>query len=203
MLETLLCLNARHVDELQLAEGFTPINVNTFDQLFRPDQLWLGPRPWLEQDEGYRQLVSYVVFRHGKDVLVYRRTPKGGESRLHGLLSVGVGGHVNLSDVVSIDGHVDIVPTLERACQRELAEEIECGKVLSLETIGVIKESVNAVSRVHLGVVAECRLEDKHLRLLDPGLVDATFMSPSELEAHSSGMETWSAVLVAHLVRSR
>jgi predicted NUDIX family phosphoesterase len=202
MTETIVCLTARHVDALGLAEGFSATEPKAFDRLLVADELWLGPRGWLETDEAYRQLVSYVVFRHARSVLVYRRTPKGGEARLHGRLSVGVGGHVNVTDTVSVDGTVDLPATLRRACAREIAEEISCGTIERLETVGIIKESVNAVSRVHLGVVVECWLAAPAVVPIDPGLVDVHFVPVAELGGLCEEMETWSSALVSYLYPS-
>jgi predicted NUDIX family phosphoesterase len=202
MTETLVCLAARHVDSLGLAEGFSAVDPDVIHRLFAVDQLWLGPRSWLETDEAYRQLVSYVVFRHDRSVLLYRRTPKGGETRLHGCLSVGVGGHVNVTDVASNDGAVDIRATLQRACAREVAEEVECGRTERIETVGVIMETITPVSRVHLGVVVECWLATPAVTVLDEGLVDARFVPASELQQLSDQMETWSSSLVTYLNRT-
>lgn len=200
MTETIVTLAASHCDRIGLPEGFSLLEPEGFARLFDASEVWLGPRALLEVDERYRQLVSYVLFRHRDTVLVYRRTPKGGESRLHGLLSVGIGGHVNVSDVVSHDGAVDLEGTLSRACRREIAEEVECASIEALHTMGVILESGNAVSRVHLGLVVECRLAAPEVRVLDPGLVDARFVPVHELAAISTQMETWSSSLVGYLV---
>lgn len=201
MTETIVCLASRHVETLGLREGFTRTQAGLLDRLFANDQIWLGPRDWLENDETYRQLVSYVVFRHQRSLLIYRRAPKGGETRLHGRLSVGVGGHVNVSDIVSKAGSIDLLATLQRACGREIAEEIECGAIDQLETIGVICESVNAVSRVHLGIVMECRLSQPNFTLLDPGLVDGHFVAATELAGLTDRLETWSSALVPYFVQ--
>ena len=56
------------------------------------------PRPEMEEDPSYRQIIPYVVLTRGDEVLVLRRLKKGGEKRLHGLLSIGVGGHINPVD---------------------------------------------------------------------------------------------------------
>jgi predicted NUDIX family phosphoesterase len=202
MTETLVCLAARHVDSLGLAEGFSAVGPDVIERLFAVDQLWLGPRSWLETDESYRQLVSYVVFRHDRSVLVYRRTKKGGETRLHGCLSVGVGGHVNVTDVTSNGAAIDIAATLRRACAREAAEEIQCGHINRLDTVGVIMETITPVSRVHLGVVVECWLATPAVTLLDEGLVDARFVPAIDLAQLSDQMETWSSSLVAYLNRT-
>jgi predicted NUDIX family phosphoesterase len=200
--ETIVCLAAPHLDSIGLSEGFSTVDAELHAQLFDCSQLWLGPRPELETNERYRQLVSYVVFRHADAVLTYRRTAKGGESRLHGRTSVGVGGHVNAADVACHGGEIDIAETLRRACAREIAEEVQCGDITSLRPVGVIKESVNAVSRVHLGVVVECWLTHRDVRPRDPGLVDLRFVSVADLTHLADEMETWSACLLSYLSRT-
>ena len=47
------------------------------------------PRPEMEEDPSYRQIIPYVVLTRGEEVFVLRRLKKGGEKRLHGLLSTG------------------------------------------------------------------------------------------------------------------
>jgi len=199
MTETLVCLSNLHVEALNLSEGFTQLSPEAIERMFDPSQIWLGPREALETDERYRQLVSYVVVRHGDQVLTYRRTPKGGESRLHGRVSVGVGGHWNVGDVFSTDGAIDAMATLRRAFDRELAEEIGTSTPERVQVVGVIKESGNAVSRVHLGVVIECWLPDTEVVVHDPGLIDPKFVARTDLSRMSDNMETWSSGLIAYL----
>jgi predicted NUDIX family phosphoesterase len=199
MSETLVCLAARHVDSAKLTEGFSAVGPAVFEQLFAVDQIWLGPRSRLETDESFRQLVSYVVLRYGKTVLTVQRTSKGGESRLHGRLSIGIGGHVNIADVATVHDAIDVAATLRRACSREITEEIQCGTIEKLDTVGVIVETVTSVSRVHLGVVVECWLAAPKVKLLDDGLANARFVPANELAQLSPRMETWSAALVGYL----
>src|SRR5690625_3310176 len=46
----------------------------------------------MEEDPGYKQLISYCIITNEDETLVYKRLDGGGEARLHGLLSIGVGG---------------------------------------------------------------------------------------------------------------
>ena len=48
------------------------------------------PRPDAENDPGYKQIIPYVVLRRGDEIFMTRRLKKGGEARLHGLMSIGV-----------------------------------------------------------------------------------------------------------------
>ena len=61
--------------------------------------VWFGPKPVLEQDESFRQIIPYVVLRCGGNYLTYTRGATGGESRLHAKISMGFGGHVDLPDI--------------------------------------------------------------------------------------------------------
>ena len=51
----------------------------------------------MEEDPNYKQLIGYVLLKDEVtgEVLVYKRLVGGGEARLHGKASVGIGGHMN------------------------------------------------------------------------------------------------------------
>ena len=49
-----------------------------------------------------KQLISYCLLENEKgEILVYERLSGGGEERLHGQSSIGVGGHMN-DDVLEL-----------------------------------------------------------------------------------------------------
>ena len=77
------------------------------------------PRPDAEADPGYKQIIPYVVLCRGDEIFMTRRLRKGGEARLHGLISIGVGGHINPVD------ELDRESVLMRGLERELEEEVE------------------------------------------------------------------------------
>jgi len=97
--------------------------------------LWFGYRPHLEtldpQAEGhphassFLQLIPYVILKHEGRVGTYIRPDKGNEGRLHGKASIGVGGHIDLEDVVHEDSVVDLDQTLRLSCIREIREEVD------------------------------------------------------------------------------
>ncbi len=75
-----------------------------------------------------------------------RRLKKGGEARLHGLMSIGVGGHINPVD------DVDRENVLLRGLERELDEEVEIEHRGGLHPVGFINDDTNGVGSVHLGL---------------------------------------------------
>ena len=55
-------------------------------------------RPAAEEDPSHKQLIPYVVVRDGERVFLMERSDAGGDRRLHGKASIGVGGHLNPVD---------------------------------------------------------------------------------------------------------
>src|SRR5262245_62773015 len=72
-----------------------------------------------ERTPAWKQVIPYCVVEHEGRVLLLRRRAKGGEARLHGKFSIGVGGHVNPVD------HTEGEAIVTEAARREIAEEIE------------------------------------------------------------------------------
>ena len=63
-----------------------------------PAEHFFLDRAAAEDDPCHKQLIPYCIFRHRDRILHYTRGKSGGESRLHALGSVGIGGHVNPID---------------------------------------------------------------------------------------------------------
>lgn len=108
-----------------------------------------------------KQPIPYVVLTRKADdglaeVFAYTRLTGGGEVRLHGKVSVGVGGHMNRG---FSRGTLDQVVWEEAA--RELAEELrfragERGEVAppSPRFVGLINDDTGPVQAVHIGLLA-------------------------------------------------
>src|SRR3970040_1982991 len=46
----------------------------------------------VEEDPSLKQVIPYLIIRHRERIFLFQRSTKGGEERLHGLYSIGVGG---------------------------------------------------------------------------------------------------------------
>jgi predicted NUDIX family phosphoesterase len=77
------------------------------------------PRPQMEQDPSFKQLIPYCIFRCGDLIFNYKRGTAQGEARLHAKRSIGVGGHVSSVDLGGSDS-----PYLE-GMRREIDEEVD------------------------------------------------------------------------------
>ena len=109
-------------------------------------------RPAAEEDPSYKQIIPYVVLTQKGRVFSTRRLNKGGESRLHGKLSIGIGGHINPVD------ETDRRSVLMKGLERELDEEVYIQRRGQLVPRGFINDDGNGVGAVHLGLCFSCLL---------------------------------------------
>ena len=178
--------------------GFHVASAGEAIRAFHEAGLWIGPRETLEQDPSFRQIIPYVVLRHEDKFIRYTRTPAGGEGRLHGRMSIGLGGHIDLPDVVCAGESVDLDATIGRATERELEEELGEVEVASREWIGVLTDDDTEVGRVHIGVVAVWQLRAPPAGLAEDAIGEVSLCSLAELEAEADRLETWSAMLLPY-----
>lgn len=178
---------------------FLPMPHRRTIEILEDAGLWLGPRPILEETEEFRQIIPYIVLQHGSEFIRYTRTPAGGEARLHGRISVGLGGHIDLPDVETKGEFIDLVRTLENAAKRELLEELGDVEIQSKEWIGLLVENDSSVGRVHIGVIGLWRLQSFPAATAEDAIGEVSFSSLSNLEADVGRLETWSAMLLPWL----
>jgi predicted NUDIX family phosphoesterase len=118
-------------------------------------------RNTIEEDENFLQVIPYVVFVCGNDVLVYERGESGGEKRLVGRRSIGIGGHVNPEAQPTVTEMGQYLFSIVREAGEELGEEAMKAVMGPLRPVAAIHDRSNAVSRVHLGFVHIVRTDKK------------------------------------------
>ncbi|MCL2044176.1 MAG: NUDIX domain-containing protein [Treponema sp.] len=119
-----------------------------FSCLSEKDICWIE-RSAAETDSSYKQIIPYVVVRQSTgNILCYPR--HGTESRLHGLYSCGIGGHIDINDAQNT-----FQQTVIAGMMRELGEELADFREDMVEFVynGIIYESETSVGQVHFGLV--------------------------------------------------
>lgn len=150
-------------------------------------------RPAAEESPAYRQIIPYVAIVRGDEVFATRRLKRGGESRLHGMLSLGVGGHINEIDRAGGDW-------LMNCLRREIEEEVDIADFGVLTLRGLINDSGNDVGSVHLGFFFTLTTGgDVFVRETEK--LSGGFVPLSSLRDELEGMETWSRIITPELCR--
>jgi len=140
------------------------------------DHYWFHTREKAESDISLLQIIPYVLItrpsEHGTEYYVYQRTTGGGDSRLHGQISIGRGGHVNPCDVADLPNEI-----LINNIRRELDEEVDIFdgqgndidaytiKTDRFKVVGEIYSDDSPVSQVHYGVVYQLDLNDPNAQV--------------------------------------
>lgn len=167
------------------------------ERLLDPANHFFLDRAAAEDDPTHKQLIPYCVIRCGSRLVHYTRGKAGGESRLHALRSVGVGGHINPVDTGN--GRTGAA-AYHAAVERELAEELVFGTPHRNRIIALLNDDSNEVGRVHLGIVHLIEIDDDTVRSNEDALTDLAFAELAELNgAMFERLETWSQFCVRHL----
>lgn len=164
--------------------------------------LWLGPRKQLEDMPGFRQIIPYIALSVNGKIIKYTRTPAGGEERLHGKVSIGLGGHIDLEDICFEGGSIRLEETLEAAAAREILEEIGPVEIISKTWVGLLFSNNNPVDFVHIGAAAVWELAEVPNGIAEDAIGEVTLSSINDLlRCEPERMETWSISLLNHLAR--
>lgn len=150
-------------------------------------------RPVAEEDASYKQLIPYVSVICNGYILVLERTTAQGEARLHGKMSLGVGGHIN-----PVDRGKDLLETISQAMARELGEELWLQPEIPPLLAGLINDDTNSVGSVHLGIHYILPVKSRP-KVRETDKMNALWIQPHQLEDLAPRLETWSQILLPHL----
>src|SRR5215203_2344392 len=148
----------------------------------------------VEQDKRYKQLIPYVlIFCHDR-ILRYRRGKGGQETRLHGLYSVGVGGHISEEDNGLFSNRLGY----HEGMRRELMEEVAIDEVNDT-AVAVINDDSTEVGFVHFGVVHVMHVPNEEIVGRRSGILAPEFIPITEAVKDLSAYESWSRFCLEHL----
>ena len=192
--ERVLCFERKLFEELGVFQGLSLDVEKYLPVVTALANLRYRNRSDAEQDPRYKQLIPYVlIFCNGR-ILRYRRGNGGQETRLHGLYSVGIGGHISEEDhgMFSDDrGYQD-------GMRRELMEEVAINEVKDA-AVAVINDDSTEVGTVHFGVVHVVYVPDETVAGRRSGIVGPEFIPIDEAVKEASGYESWSRFCLEHL----
>jgi predicted NUDIX family phosphoesterase len=191
-----LVVAAAELDRLGRFQGFSGDADRYLRRLLVPELATFRLRSEVEDDPTLKQIIPYVVFRSGDLVFSYVRGTSQGESRLHRLRSIGVGGHVAEADA---DGRATL-DAYDMALRREIEEEVEVSSAGEVRRVGLINDDSTPVGQVHLGVVHLYELERPAVRPRESGLADPEFLRAATLRRRCAEFETWSQICIAALL---
>jgi len=144
-----------------------------------------------ELDPGFKQVIPYVILMNGSGE-VFGTLRVGGDSRLQGRISIGLGGHM--------DGGEDMDTTL----YRELNEEVGLtpDDIQSAVYYGSIYSEDSEVDSVHLGLIYGLVTNAESVECLEKDTLEGRWYTIDELRRlrEESRMESWSEIVFDNIL---
>ncbi len=196
--EQVLVVERRIIEQVGMFQGLT-LDVEPYlSSIFAAGIPRFFPRRSAEDDPAYKQLIPYVIVAsHGK-YLSYVRGKQGGEKRLVGNRSIGIGGHINPVDDMPLFDQSSREAYLN-AVEREVAEEVSLEGPHTDHIVALLNDDSTEVGRVHLGVVHFWEMDSGTVRKGEKMITQLGFMSEGELRQVRDELESWSQFCLDHL----
>jgi predicted NUDIX family phosphoesterase len=168
------------------------------DKIFAAGVPRFIPRSQAEKDPAYKQLIPYVIMAHDGRYLSYVRGRRAGETRLVGLRSIGIGGHINPGDDMPLF-NANFYEAYLTAVEREVAEEVSVETTHTDRVVALLNDESNEVGSVHLGIVHYWILDTPKVNRREQMITQMSFQTPAELQQLRDSMETWSILCLDSL----
>ncbi len=189
--ESVLVIPRTLFDELGAFEGLCFEADRYLEAILDPAHASFLSRPAAENDPSFKQIIPYALVTNGGRILHYVRGQKTGEQRLAAKGSIGIGGHVNLSD---LDSPRINSATYRNGVRREVSEEIVFEGTFRESVRALLNDDSSDVGRVHLGVVHVFELETSAVQPGESEITDLEFLTPEELRPRYDALESWSRI---------
>ena len=192
--ERVLCFKRTLFEKLGVFQGLSLEVEKYLPVLTSSAELVYINRSEAEKDKRFKQLIPYVLVLCQDKILRYRRGKGGEETRLHGLYSVGIGGHISEEDSGLFTQGIGY----QEAMRREVMEEVAIDEV-SEAAVAVINDDSTDVGWVHFGVVHVMPVKDESVAGRRSGIVAPEFIPIKDAVKNSSGYESWSRFCLENL----
>ncbi len=192
--ERVLCFERKLLEDLGVFQGlsldvdkYLPVVTASKNILYRN-------RSEAELDRRYKQLIPYVLIICNGKILRYRRGKGGGEKRLHGFYSVGVGGHISEED----NGLFAESVGYHDSMRRELMEEVAIAGAKDV-AVALINDDSSDVGYVHFGVVHVLEVSNEDVAGNRSGILAPEFVPIADATKDLSEYESWSRFCLEQL----
>ena len=200
-----LCIEREALQQQDIpyhTSGIFPFNLNNVsseDFHFLNRKLVDSKDNKVYQDIGYLlpQILPYITIMDlDGNYLTYSRN--GTETRLHGSRSIGIGGHIDITDMY--DQYYSVfnnpIETIKQATNRELYEEVGIDLEPELFKFNkLIVDTTNSVGKVHVGLTSTIVMDYTDIQPQEE-LHDAKWLSVEELKANIDEYENWSKLII-------
>ena len=185
--EEILVIKRKHLANWQ---GLKKTSLEDFLELVNVHKEF-HPRSRMETDLTYKQIIPYLIFKHGNSIFLIQRAAQAGEQRLKNKYSLGIGGHIRKEDLKG---------TVIDWAQREFHEEVTYDGNYQVNVLGLLNDDSNPVGEVHLGCVLLLEGDSPAIRIKSE-LQSGILLDLAACKSFYPSMEGWSQTIFDYLER--
>lgn len=156
-----------------------------------------------ETDTSLKQPIMYVLFSSSKALgcgccseRVYLTTERlKGDKRLTGMISLGIGGHINEGE--------DIYSSMYREIEEEVGVTSDWlnENNITYSILGVINSNRSSVDKVHVGIVVEFKVNEQNMKKIkfkeqDKHMYKWMTVDDIKLSNSKGKVESWGKILI-------
>jgi predicted NUDIX family phosphoesterase len=183
--ENILVVSRQKIFSNQEINGIEK-NIDGFIEIIKSNKEF-RPRYLMEEDLSFKQVIPYIVFQANNKIFVMQRQDKASEQRLKNKLSIGIGGHIRITDVDS-DSIIDWA-------KREYNEEVIFDDNFDAQIIGLVNDESDFVGKVHIGVVILMVSQSENIKIRSE-LKSGQLVDIQDLYKYVDDMENWSQIII-------
>lgn len=144
-------------------------------------------RSYAEHALEYKQIIPYVVMACDSNFFLTKRLNGQTEKRLHGMYSLGMGGHINPSEEFATD-------IIMAGMHRELLEEVGIACPEENECLGIINDLSTDVSNYHIGLLYQINT-NADISISEKTKMTGYWASIKEIDSKIEELESWSQII--------
>ncbi len=184
-MEKVLVVPTALLEEHLIDKSFITEDIPHILDIIRNNHLYIS-REYAEYAAEYKQIIPYAVLMSQSGYFLTKRLKKQTEKRLHGLYSIGLGGHINPEEELLDDVFV-------AGMRRELSEEVGLQEFQISNCIGIINDHAADVSNYHIGLVYPLTVDD-NIQVQETSKMTGEWVSEVDVDSHFSELESWSKI---------
>ena len=192
--DRVLCIERSQMPtEWIMDKGALAVDTNELNKrLSNVEMKWVS-RAIAENQNDPKQLIPYaIIITKDRRIACYPR--HGSETRVHGLWSIGVGGHIDYADK-SCDSQWE--STIMTSLMRELSEELHSECSLQPQFAGIINEEITKVGHTHWGLVFLIFVDDSSMISAQTELHGLQWLTKQQLVDGPYKLELWSKLALS------
>ena len=167
------------------SKSFITENIPHIMDIIRENHLYVS-REYAEYAAEYKEIIPYAVLMSKAGYFLTKRLKKQTEKRLHGMYSIGLGGHINPQEELLDD-------VIIAGMRRELCEEVGLKNFQVSDCIGIINDHAADVSNYHIGLVYPLTVNE-NIQVQETSKMTGKWASQEEVDSRFDEMESWSKI---------